>query len=305
MTASPPSTPQKSPARSKKSGRLRPGPHAPPLAPWRERIFRVIFGVDTPAGKAFDVVLIAAIVLSVVVVLVDSVEAIAQRHHTLLYGLEWGFTLLFSLEYLARLISVRNPLRYALSFLGLVDLLAVLPTYLSLFFVGAETLLVIRALRLLRVFRVFKLSGYLWEMDILTEALRASRRKIVVFLTFVLSLAVIMGAVMYMVEGEENGFTSIPRGMYWAIVTMTTVGYGDIAPRTVPGQVLAAALMILGYAIIAVPTGIVTAELTRAHPHAADPGRACRDCGVTDHDGDALFCKLCGAALDAVDVTGS
>lgn len=271
--------------------------HTAPLSPWRERIFRVIFGVDTLSGKAFDVVLIAAIILSVLVVMLDSVEAIRQDHHEALLVVEWGFTLLFTLEYLARLVSVRRPIRYAISFLGLVDLLAVLPTYLSLMFAGAQTLLVIRALRLLRVFRIFKLTGYLWEADLLMTALRGARRKITVFLTFVISLAVIMGSLMYLIEGEENGFTSIPRGMYWAVVTMTTVGYGDIAPHTIPGQILAGALMIMGYAIIAVPTGIVSAELALVTRSPVDNGRACHDCGVTGHDGDADYCKYCGAAL--------
>jgi voltage-gated potassium channel len=271
--------------------------HAPPPAPWRQAIFRVIFGVDTRAGRAFDVALIVAIVLSVLVVVLDSVAEIRAEHHALLAGLEWFFTLVFTVEYAARLVSVRSPHRYALSFLGLVDLLAVLPTYLALFVPGAHNLLAIRMLRMLRIFRVFKLTGYLWEADILVHALRASRRKIIVFLTFVLSLAVIMGSLMYLIEGEASGFTSIPRGMYWAIVTMTTVGYGDIAPRSVPGQTLAAGLMILGYAVIAVPTGIVTAELTRAQLPRADTGRACPECGADQHDGDAAFCKHCGSEL--------
>lgn len=271
--------------------------HTPHSTSWKRNLFRIIFEFDTPGGKAFDVALIASIVLSVVVVMLDSVEAIQQQYHGILYVLEWGFTLIFTAEYMARLICVNKPWRYARSPFGLVDLLAVLPTYLSLFFAGAQSLLVIRALRLLRVFRVFKLTPYLFEADALKDALQASRRKIVVFLVFVLSVAVIMGALMYWIEGEKAGFTSIPRGMYWAIVTMTTVGYGDIAPRTVPGQMLAGALMILGYGIIAVPTGIVSAELARAPRRIRNPGITCPDCAAQDHDLDAAFCKACGAKL--------
>ena len=279
----------------KRAPRLHSRGHLPPMAPWRETIFRVIFGVETRLGRAFDIGLIAAIILSVLVVALDSVEIIQARYHTALLTLEWVFTVIFTGEYLARIISVRRPWRYVFSLLGVVDLLAILPTYLALVFSGAHSLLVIRALRLLRVFRVFKLTGYLQEADSLLAALRASKRKIIVFLAFVLSLSVIMGALMYLIEGEPNGFTSIPRGMYWAIVTMTTVGYGDIAPQTVPGQILAAMLMILGYAILAVPTGIVSAELSRAAPVLA--ALLCRGCGLARHDGDAGFCKHCGTAL--------
>lgn len=268
-----------------------------PRSRWRQRLYCVIFGVDTCAGKAFDVVLIWAIILSVIVVMLDSVEAIRSRFHPILYALEWLFTALFTAEYAVRLIVARHPARYAVSVFGLIDLLAVLPTYLSLFFGGAQSLLVIRALRLLRIFRVFKLTQYLSEADVLRIALLASRRKITVFVLFVLSVAVIMGALMYLIEGERGGFTSIPRGMYWAIVTMTTVGYGDIAPRTAVGQGFASALMILGYGIIAVPTGIITVELAQATRKGASPGRACAGCGKDGHDADAVYCKYCGEAL--------
>ena len=269
----------------------------PPRSRWRQWLYRVIFGVDTRAGKAFDVVLIWAIILSVIVVMLDSVEAIQSRFHPILYALEWLFTALFTAEYAVRLIVARHPARYAVSVFGLIDLLAVLPTYLSLFLGGAQSLLVIRALRLLRIFRVFKLTQYLSEADVLRIALLASRRKIAVFVLFVLSVAVIMGALMYLIEGERGGFTSIPRGMYWAIVTMTTVGYGDIAPRTAVGQGFASALMILGYGIIAVPTGIVSVELAQATRKHANPGRACAGCGKDGHDADAVYCKYCGEAL--------
>lgn len=272
-------------------------PHEPhPVAPWRQAIFRVIFEMDTPAGKAFDVALIWAILLSLLVVILDSVESIRGRFPVTLEGLEWFFTGIFTLEFLTRLISVRRPLRYVISPFGVIDVLAILPTYLGLFYGGAQTLLVIRTLRLLRVFRVFKLTQYLSEADVLMSALRGSRRKILIFLLFVLSLAVIMGSLMYLIEGEKGGFTSIPRGMYWAIVTMTTVGYGDIAPRTVPGQALAGMLMILGYAIIAVPTGIVSVEMAQAQRDFSQD-RACHGCGKQGHDADAAYCKFCGSEI--------
>ncbi len=270
----------------------------PPDSPLRRKIFEVIFEADTPAGKAFDVALLIAIVLSVVAVMLESVGEIRVAHGRLLYAIEWLFTLLFSVEYLLRLISVRRPRSYALSFFGLVDLLAVLPTYASLLAPGAQTLLVIRVLRLLRVFRVFKLTRYLGEARMLSRALAQSRQKIVVFLVAVLTLVVIMGSLMYLVEGPANGFTSIPRAVYWAIVTMTTVGYGDIAPHTVWGQALASLVMILGYGIIAVPTGIFSAELVQAVRREKDKGHgACPSCGRQDHDHDAKFCKHCGASL--------
>lgn len=273
-------------------------PH--PVAPWRQAVFKVLFEMDTPLGRAFDVALIWAILLSIAVVMLDSVVSIRGRFPQLLNGLEWLFTALFTAEYLARLISVRRPFRYAISPFGLIDVLAVLPTYLGLFYGGAQSLLVIRTLRLLRIFRVFKLTHYLNEADVLVTAMRSSRRKILVFLLFVLSVAVIMGSLMYLIEGEEGGFTSIPRGMYWAVVTMTTVGYGDIAPRTVPGQALAGMLMILGYAIIAVPTGIVSVGIAQAQRDIGrdlNRDRACHGCGAQGHDVDAVFCKHCGAKI--------
>lgn len=268
----------------------------PPFNPRRRRLYEIIFGAETPSGKAFDVVLLFAIALSVAVVLAESVERVSQIYGEILVGLEWGLTILFTAEYAARLLSVRRPHHYALSFFGVVDLLAILPTYLSLVFGGAQTLLIIRVLRLLRVFRVFKLTRYLGEAHTLLRALRASRHKITVFLFAVMTIVFVMGSLMYLVEGPEHGFTSIPRAIYWAIVTLTTVGYGDIAPRTVLGQAIASLVMVLGYGIIAVPTGIVTVELGRASASAS--GLVCAGCVGLNHASDARFCRLCGAALE-------
>jgi len=260
---------------------------------WRVDLYEIIFEADTRAGRLFDVVLIASILLSVLAVMLDSVSVIRNDHGSFLYGVEWFFTVLFSIEYILRLSCVERPLRYARSFFGIVDLLAVIPTYLSLFLPGTQYLLVIRILRVLRIFRVFKLVQYIGEARILMQALRASRRKIIVFLFTVLTLVVIFGSLMYLIEGAENGFTSIPRGVYWAIVTLTTVGYGDISPKTSIGQAIAAMIMILGYGIIAVPTGIVTVELSRI-PETRVSARTCRQCGAGKHDNDAIYCKYCG-----------
>jgi voltage-gated potassium channel len=262
----------------------------------RARLHEIIFEADTRMGKTFDVSLMAVIILSVLAVMLDSVEHINEEYGHHLYVAEWIFTVLFTVEYALRLYSVQRPWRYALSFFGIVDLLAILPTYLSLLVGGTQVLIVIRALRLLRVFRVFKLAQYLGEAAQLRSALKSSRRKITVFLGAVLALVLIMGALMYLVEGPEHGFTSIPRSMYWAVVTMTTVGYGDIAPQTVLGQIIASMVMITGYAIIAVPTGIVTVELAGASRGPVST-QACPSCGAEGHDADAKFCKFCGAAL--------
>lgn len=268
------------------------------LSPLRSTLHEVIFEADTPAGRAFDVVLLVLILLSIVAVCLESVGSIREEYGTLLRILEWILTGLFTVEYALRLYCVRRPSRYATSFFGVVDLLAILPTYLSFFVAGSQSLLVIRALRLLRVFRVLKLAHFLGEARMLHAAVRASVRKIIVFLGTVLTLILIVGSLMYLIEGPENGFTSIPRSIYWAIVTMTTVGYGDIAPQTVPGQVLASIIMILGYGIIAVPTGIVTVELAG---HSGDKRKvstqACPGCGGEGHAWDAKHCKHCGARL--------
>jgi voltage-gated potassium channel len=262
---------------------------------WRARLHEIIFEADTPAGRAFDVGLLVAIVVSVIAVMLESVAGIRHAYGGALRGLEWTLTVVFTIEYALRLMAVDRPWRYARSFFGLVDFLAVAPTYLALILPEAQTLIVIRAIRLLRVFRIFKLAHFLGEAQQLALALRASGRKITVFLGSIVTVVVITGALMYIVEGEEHGFTSIPTSMYWAVVTMTTVGYGDIAPRTPLGQTLAAVLMILGYAIIAVPTGIVSVELAKTGR--AVSRQACPACGAEGHDHDAIHCKYCGASL--------
>ncbi|MBE0617418.1 MAG: ion transporter [Proteobacteria bacterium] len=268
-----------------------------PATPWRARLHEVIFEADTPEGRAFDLVLLGLIVLSIAAVMLESVAGVRSSYGRALRAAEWTFTSLFTVEYALRLLAVGRPFAYARSFFGVVDLLAVLPSYVSLLVPGAHSLLVIRALRLLRVFRVLKLGRYLGEANVLLTALRSSRAKITVFLGTVLTVVVIVGTLMYLIEGEANGFTSIPRALYWAVVTMTTVGYGDIAPRTVPGQALAALVMILGYSIIAVPTGIVSAEIAQAMGPRRVSTQACPECAAEGHDADARHCKYCGARL--------
>jgi len=264
--------------------------------PWQEKLHEVIFEADTPAGKAFDLGLLLAIVLSVLAVLLDSVVGIRSQYGPQLRAVEWFFTGLFTVEYLLRLICIGKPLRYATSFYGIIDLLAILPTYLSVFFRGSQSLAVIRALRLLRVFRVLKLAHFVGEASMLQAAIYASVRKIVVFLSFILTLMLIVGSLMYLIEGEQSGFTSIPQSIYWAIVTMTTVGYGDLAPVTVPGKLLASLVMILGYGIIAVPTGIVTVELAHAQQSTITT-QVCPQCATQIHDPKARFCRICGSHL--------
>lgn len=266
-----------------------------PEATWRGKLHEIIFEAETPAGRVFDVILISAIVLSVIVVILDSVQRYQERFGGILYTAEWFFTILFSLEYILRLASVRKPWRYSLSFFGVIDLLAILPTYASLFFPGVQYLLTVRILRLLRIFRILKLSEYISEAQLLTSALRASARKIGVFLLAVLSMVTVIGSLIYVIEGEENGFKDIPTSIYWAIVTLTTVGYGDISPKTALGQFFASIVMILGYGIIAVPTGIVTVELSKATGKTST--RSCPACATEGHDADAVFCKYCGAHL--------
>lgn len=263
---------------------------------WRNRLYIIIFEADTPEGKLFDVVLIVSIILSVVAVMLDSVRTINARYGDTLYVIEWFFTLLFTVEYMFRLISIGKPVRYARSFFGIVDLIAILPTYISMLLPGSQYLITVRILRILRVFRVLKLVEYSDEAQVLLQAIRASRRKITVFVFTVLTLVVIFGALMYLIEGEENGFTSIPRSVYWAIVTMTTVGYGDISPHTNLGQVIASVIMITGYGIIAVPTGIVTVELSHARLRSRRQF-VCPSCSAEDHTEDAKHCKDCGEKL--------
>ena len=263
---------------------------------WRERLRSIIFLADTRAGRLFDVALIAVIIASVMVVLIESSVTAGEAWSMPLRGAEWAFTMVFLVEYLLRLIAVRQPLRYALSFFGIIDLLAVLPAFLELVLPGSHYLAVLRLLRVLRVFRVLKLVPYMAEAALIMGALRASRRKITVFLFSVLIMAVILGSLIYVIEGEENGFTSIPRSMYWTIVTLTTVGYGDLTPRTGLGQAIAAVIMVMGYGIIAVPTGLVTAQVVSETMHARDR-RRCQACGRTGHERDADFCRHCGAQL--------
>jgi len=263
----------------------------------RALTYHVIFDSEDGWALVFDVCLILAILASVAAVMLDSVGSFEAQYGPQLRALEWTFTVLFTVEYGLRLWSVREPRAYALSFFGLIDLLAVIPTYLSLLFPGGQALAVIRVLRVMRVFRVLKLAQYVGEASVLGTALRAARYKIAVFLIAVLTVVVVVGSMMYLVEGPAAGFTSIPRGVYWAIVTLTTVGYGDIAPVTPFGQALASVVMIMGYGMIAVPTGIVTAELTalpRGRPAAA---RDCPSCGHEEVDVDATFCRRCGTAL--------
>ena len=262
----------------------------------RNRLHEIIFEADTPAGKWFDVLLILSILASVAVVMADSMASVRAAHGRLLAAGEWFFTVLFTVEYILRLSCVRSPARYAASFYGVIDFLAIVPTYLSLFFPATKYFVVLRILRILRVFRVLKLVQYLKEANVLARALSSSRRKILVFLSTVMALVTIFGSLMYVVEGEANGFTSIPKSIYWAIVTMTTVGYGDLSPRTPLGQALASVIMILGYSIIAVPTGIVTVELGQAMAKGVST-QACPSCGKDGHDQDAAFCKFCGEGL--------
>ncbi len=259
--------------------------------------FRIIFGTKTKSGKLFDVILLWAILISVALVMVESVPSIRADHKQLLIYLEYFFTALFTLEYLLRIAVVRKPLKYITSFYGIIDLLSIIPSYLGIILTGGQHLMVIRMLRLLRVFRVLKLMRYLRELRSLGDSLMNSRRKIAVFLLSVFTLTVIFGTIMYMIESEKDGFTSIPRSIYWAIVTLTTVGYGDIAPQTVLGQLLASMIMLFGYAIIAVPTGLVTADLVKGKSHPAKKSDDCPRCGTGEHLEDSRFCRICGKKL--------
>ena len=269
---------------------------ANPLS-WRSRLHNTIYESNTVAGKVFDVALLILIISSIVVVMLDSIKSYHLQYGSIFYIMEWIFTGLFTLEYILRLISIQRPLAYVLSFFGFIDLLAIIPSYLSIFFAGAQSLLVLRALRLLRVFRIFKLTHFLTEIEFLKIALTTSLKKITIFMLVVLSLVIILGSIMYLVENGENGFISIPDSIYWAVVTITTVGYGDIAPVTPTGKFIASVMMFIGYGIIAVPTGIITTEMAsaarmRKHGHETCPG-----CGREGHDKDATFCKFCGTSL--------
>lgn len=262
----------------------------------KERLHEIIYEADTTVGKLFDIVLLFAILLSVLVVMLESVESLKLKYGNLFYIIEWALTILFTFEYFVRIWIIKRPTKYIFSFFGVIDLLAILPTYLSLFFVGTHYLLIIRSLRLLRIFRIFKLTRYLKESQVLITALAASRTKITIFIFAVLMLVCIIGSIMYLVEGSENGFTSIPESVYWVIVTITTVGYGDITPQTNLGKLLSSVIMIMGYGILAVPTGIVATEINAATKVRTNT-QACNNCGCNKHDDVAHFCKICGESL--------
>lgn len=266
---------------------------------WRLRLYTIIFEADTVAGRRFDLLLFVFIGLSLVVIMADSINPWSYRYRTLFTGLEWGFTLLFTIEYILRLLCVRHPWRYATSFYGVIDLLAVLPTYAALFFPDLAFLIGVRTLRLLRIFRVFKMTQFMHEYQMLAQALRASARKILVFLSAVLLIVLVMGTIMYVVEGPANGFTNIPVSVYWAITTLATVGFGDIVPHTGLGRFIASLMMLLGWGVLAVPTGIVTMEMTVAQLARAKPvtTRTCHECLTEGHEVDAKYCKQCGAKL--------
>ena len=268
----------------------------PAVKPLRDRLHEIIFESDSRAGRAFDLTLLWLILLSVAAVMLESVASVRLRFGNELRIAEWAFTILFTAEYLLRILVLRRPAAYMVSFFGLVDLLSFLPTYLTAVVPGAQALIVIRAFRVIRLFRIFKLASHMRQARVLSTALRMARPKIVVFLLGMLAIVVTLGSVMYLVEGAEQGFTSIPRSVYWAVVTVTTVGYGDVVPRTAIGQVVASFAMILGYAIIAVPTGIVSSDLMQASRQVSS-GQACPSCGIEGHDFDAVHCKRCGARL--------
>lgn len=262
----------------------------------KNKLYEIIFESDTPAGKGFDLILIGSILLSVIVVMLDSVQYYNNRFSDVFYIFEWIFTLLFTVEYFLRIYCAKKPVMYIRSFFGIIDLMAIIPTYISIFFPVSRYLTVIRILRVLRIFRILKLILYLGEANMLVKAVYASRRKVTVFLFSILTLVTILGSLMYLIEGEANGFTSIPRSIYWAIVTITTVGYGDIWPQTELGQTLASFAMIIGYATIAIPTGIISAEYTSLT--FAPNDLVCPNCSETSHDDGAKFCKECGTTLE-------
>jgi voltage-gated potassium channel len=280
---------------------------------WKTKLHEIIYEADTPAGKLFDVVLLIAILASIVLVMLESINSFDAKYHTFLNIAEWVITILFTIEYILRIITVKKPIKYITSFYGIIDLLSTIPKYLSLIFVGTHALVALRALRLLRVFRILKLARYMGASNQLASAIRASRAKIAVFLFAVMIAAIIFGTIMYLVEGEENGFTNIPKSVYWCIVTLTTVGFGDIAPQTPLGQFIATLIMILGYGIIAVPTGIVSAEYTKASDSDDEKNlteeehnqlktvrlntQCCVNCLAEKHQDDAEFCHKCGCKL--------
>ena len=267
------------------------------LRPWQKKLNEVIFGSESFAGKAFDISLLVVILLSIVGIMLDSVPSIAVKYHDELYIFEWVVTIIFTIEYILRLICIKRPLSYVFSFYGIIDFLSIIPTYIGIFYTGTGVLRVLRSLRLLRIFKILKLSQFVQDSNNLLRALKASKNKIIVFLMTVLMLVIILGTIMYLIEDEEAGFISIPESIYWAIVTLTTVGYGDIAPVTPLGQFIASVVMIMGYAIIAVPTGIVTTELVK-ESRKNTTNIACDNCGKEGHDMDATFCNHCGHKLE-------
>lgn len=277
---------------------------------WRQKLHEIIYEADTPMGKLFDIVLLFLILLSVILVMLESVQAIDVKYHDLLYLSEWIITIFFTIEYIARVVVVKKPFRYIFSFYGIIDLLSTIPLYLSMILVGSHYFLAVRALRLLRIFRILKITRYIGESNKLAKALKDSRAKIFVFLFAVLIISIIAGTLMYLIEGEASGFVSIPVSVYWCIVTLTTVGFGDIAPVTPLGQLIAALIMIMGYGIIAVPTGIVSAEYTKSMGKDDKLGnnyvhvntQVCRNCGASKHRDDAEFCHSCGAHLHTEDI---
>ncbi|MFD0835814.1 ion transporter [Mariniflexile aquimaris] len=275
------------------------------IVKWRNRLYEIIYEADTPAGKLFDIVLMITIIASILLVMLESVKSIDARFHNFLNISEWVITILFTFEYIARIITVKKPIRYIFSFYGIIDLLSTIPKYISIIFGGVHALAALRALRLLRIFRILKLTRYLGASNNLVRALKASRAKISVFLFTVIIVAIILGTIMYLIEGEENGFTNIPKSVYWCIVTLTTVGFGDIAPQTPLGQFIASLVMILGYGIIAVPTGIVSAEYTAQNKDKTEPikptadlnTKSCPNCNAENHIDLAKFCYSCGKVL--------
>lgn len=266
---------------------------------WKNTLHEIIYEADTPKGKWFDIILFILIIISVILVMLESVKEIDLKYHDILFSLEWVITIFFTIEYIARIISIKKPFKYIFSTYGLIDFFSTIPLYISYIFAGSQVLLAVRALRLLRIFRILKLVQFIGEASQLKKALKASRAKIAVFIYAVLILSVIMGTIMYLVEDDEAGFTSIPRSIYWAIVTLTTVGYGDIAPQSSIGQLIATVVMILGYGIIAVPTGIVTAEFTKQGKNEKVHlnTQACPSCSLEGHQDDASHCYKCGSQL--------
>ncbi|PTM07033.1 MAG: ion transporter [Bacteroidetes bacterium] len=270
------------------------------FSPWRRKLHEIIYEADTPSGKLFSIILFIAIVASIILVMLESVASFDAKYHNFLNISEWVITILFSIEYVARILSVKKPLKYITSFYGIIDLLSTIPKYLSFFLVGSHSLVALRALRLMRIFRILKLARFIGESTNLIRALKLSRAKISVFILFVFILCVVLGTIMYLVEsGQDSGFTSIPRSVYWAIVTLTTVGYGDIAPITALGQFISSFIMLMGYAIIAVPTGIVSSEVIKMGKDKVHTNtQACPYCMADSHNDDAEYCYNCGNHLN-------